>query len=126
MTPDRIRGAFPGGPHRDPSSVVPLARAPRIERVSDVEDRISKRRVERVRRRRAWRIGLALAVAVGLGAIIGAGIGIRSHTTQELLTAEQERSRQRDLDISEEVNRTLLELWKMEDVEALRNKGLTR
>lgn len=71
-------------------------------------------------------MGMGFAVATVLAAAIGAGIGFKAHATPEQLTMEQEINRQRDFNISKEVNRTLLELWKMEDVEALRNQGLTR
>ncbi len=44
----------------------------------------------------------------------------------EELNAAQATDKRRDVDISAEVNRTLLQLWKMEDVEAARNRGRTR
>jgi hypothetical protein len=50
--------------------------------------------------------------------------GVRSRRTQEELRADAEAGARKELDvsISKEVNRTLLELWKMENVEALRNR----
>lgn len=68
--------------------------------------------------------GLLLIIALAFG--IGAALGRASHATQEELTAAREAARARDQDISREVNRMLLELWKMEDVEASRNAGVIR
>jgi hypothetical protein len=70
------------------------------------------------------RVGLFLIVAAAFA--LGVGLGRASHTTAEELTADRNVARARDQDISREVNRTLLELWKMEDVEAARNRGQVR
>lgn len=56
----------------------------------------------------------------------GLALGLASHTTADAITAEQQAARIRDLGISSEVNRVLLELWKMEDVEHARNTNRTR
>lgn len=68
--------------------------------------------------------GLALLLVVAFG--VGTALGRSSHETQATLTAKETESRQRDVDISSEVNRTLLQLWKMEDVEAARSRGVIR
>jgi hypothetical protein len=56
----------------------------------------------------------------------GTYVGHASHRSPKELVADQDLSRQQDRSISREVNRTLLQLWKMEDVEALRERGLSR
>lgn len=60
-----------------------------------------------------------------LGSLLAGGVGValgtRSRTTAEEALAEQQADRRPDrMDITREVNRTLLELWKMEDLEAIR------
>ncbi len=87
---------------------------------------MSRRTAERTRTRRTRRVALGFVGATIVAGTLGAYVGFSSHTTREELTEAQQAARQRDIDISSEVNRTLLELWKMEDVEALRNKGRTR
>jgi hypothetical protein len=94
-----------------------------LRRVADIEESISRRRLHAARRRRSVRVRVGLAAVVALAFAIGAVLGRRSHTTAAELTEAREAARTRDLDISQEVNRTLLELWKMEDVEASRNAG---
>lgn len=79
-----------------------------------------------MRARRSRRVALGFIGATIVAASAGAYVGMSSHTTREALTEAQRAARQRDIDISSEINRTLLELWKMEDVEALRNRGRTR
>jgi fibrillarin-like rRNA methylase len=91
-----------------------------------MERRVSRRKLERSRARRARRVVLGFFVATVLAGSLGAYVGFASHTTPEELSDAQQAARKRDIDISSEVNRTLLELWKMEDVEALRNKGRIR
>lgn len=122
---ERIHGSFPGGPRRA-QYAQPLDRTPRLERVAHLEDRVSRGRRARDQKRRLHRITLGFLLAMAAAGAIGGAVGFASHTTPEELTAEQEALGRQDQFISKEVNRTLLELWKMEDVEALRNKGLTR
>jgi len=62
-------------------------------------------------------------------ALAGGGgflLGLSSHRTAEEMATELTVSQNLNQAISKEVNRTLLELWKMEDVEALRNNGRMR
>ena len=121
----RIEGSFPGGPRRqDPGE--PPRRSPPLRRVQEIEEGVSRRRLNSTRRKRSARTkaGWLLVLALAFG--IGAALGRAGHATQEELTAAHEAARIRDQGISREVNRTLLELWKMEDVEAARNVGRTR
>lgn len=122
---ERIRGSYPGGPARDGSGGTD--RPPvRVRRVRDFEDARALRSLASSRRDRRRRVvaGLALLLAVAFG--VGTSLGRSSHETQATLTARETESRQRDVDISREVNRTLLQLWKMEDVEAARSRGVIR
>lgn len=121
----RIEGSFPGGPRRrDPGE--PPRHAPRLRRVEEIEEGVSRRTLDATRRRRSARTRAAWLLAMALALAIGSALGRASHATQEELTAAQEAARARDMDVSREVNRMLLELWKMEDVEAARNAGRTR
>jgi type VI protein secretion system component VasK len=122
---ERIRGSFPGGPKRSVSAPG-RKRPPRLQRVADIEAGIARRTVELSSRRRRQRVATGFVVAMALAGGAGGWIGFASHRSAEELTAAHAASRERDLDISWQVNRTLLQLWKMEDVEALRDKGLTR
>jgi hypothetical protein len=94
--------------------------------VAEIEERSAQRNVERRHRRRARRLGAGFLVALFVAGAAGGAVGLGSHRSQEELTEAQRVSRTKDLDISKEVNRTLLNLWKMEDVEAVRNLGRTR
>ena len=119
---ERIRGTFPGGPRRkDPAPV--RTKAPRLRRVREIEASVAKRGFDHIRRRRRRRVFtgfvFALTVAGGLGTVIG----LRSHTTSEELVAAGAGREVPEMDISQDLNRTLLELWKMEDVEFMRNSG---
>jgi hypothetical protein len=67
-----------------------------------------------------------LLAALGAAFLLGAGLGRASHATPHEITEAREAARARDVDISSEVNRALLELWKMEDIEASRNAGRIR
>jgi hypothetical protein len=122
---ERIRGTFPGGPRH---SVSGLEGSPalRIRSVEDLEVGIARRALDRGHRRRRTRIVAGFVVAMVAAGAVGAYVGYASHQTAETITAAREAAHQRDLDISWQVNRTLLQLWKMEDVEALRNQGLIR
>ena len=122
---ERITGSWPGGPKRegDPRK---RTRPPRLRRVEDIEAGLAARSLRfrhRVRSRRiALGLAFSLAVAGGIGWVLGKG----SHRTAEEVSAENATARRRDMDISAEVNRTLLELWKMENVQAARNGGRIR
>lgn len=122
---ERIRGSYPGGPKRDrePGGDERPVRLRGVEEMESSRARRSLCRSRRSRRRRAW-AGLAAVLAVAFA--VGAALGLSSHETQETLTRREEASARQDLDISKEVNRTLLQLWKMEDLEAARNRGAIR
>jgi hypothetical protein len=122
---ERITGSWPGGPKRegDPRK---RARPPRLRRVEDLEAGFAARLLRFRHRARSRRIALGLAFVLVFSGGIGWALGKVSHRTVEEVSAEYATARRRDLDISAEVNRTLLELWKMEDVQAARNFGRIR
>jgi hypothetical protein len=124
----RIRGSFPGGPRKK----IPAAErrsAPRLERIEQIEERAVGRSLGRVRRRRRKSLALALFAAVVTSAGAGVYLGLGSNQTVEEVRAAQEAEASPvrgfgDMDeMSAEVNRALLELWKMEDVEFARNSA---
>ena len=116
----RIRGSYPGGPRRG-AEVVGQERAEgaaRVGRVEELEDRLGRASLRREQRRRARRVWSGLAIALALAGGVGLYLGYRTHQSSEELTDARNAVRQRSrLDASSEVNRVLLELWKMEDVE---------
>lgn len=122
---DSIGGSFPGGPRRAGSEEVRPHR-PDLRRVSQMEVGSARRRVARARRRRALRIVFGFAVVAGFAGSAGVWIGLAAHTTPQEMTAEKNILRDQDRFISREVNRTLLQLWKMEDIEDARNSGKIR
>lgn len=120
-----IKGSFPGGPtRRGPDDPAPPPR--RLRRVADIEARRLGRMVERRARTRRVRTTAALAAALAVAFGVGVALGLSSHRTAADLTAQREAGLARDRDVSSEVNRVLLELWKMEDVEHARSLGRIR
>ena len=122
---DRIKGSWPGGPQR-PGDQPPGTRAPRLRTVQEIEVGASTRSLRRKRKARSKRMTVGLVFMVAAAAGIGWALGKSSHRTLTQVNAERETDLMRDIGISKEVNRTLLELWKMEDVEAMRNRGQIR
>ena len=58
-------------------------------------------------------------------AVVGLVLGLMSHSSAEELRMADERQNTAP-ELSREVNRTLLQLWKMEDLEAARASGMSR
>lgn len=122
----RIRGSFPGGPSRE-APPEKRTRAPQLQRVEDIEAGLAKRSVSRKRRARRRRVVWGFLFSALVAGGVGVLLGVRSHATAEEQQAElRARSRPQEFDISSELNRTLMELWRMEDIEAARNRGRTR
>jgi hypothetical protein len=122
---ERIRGSFPGGPkHSQPQAA--RTRAPRVESVEEIETRRARRTLDRQSKHRRFRVLGGFVFASLAAGAVGALVGLESHHTPEEMSATQNASHGRDLDISWQVNRTLLQLWKMEDVQAAVNHGLSR
>lgn len=113
---DRITGSYPGGPRkRGPDEEAPLP--PRLDRAEDMDARVQRRRFDASRRRRRHRLRLGFVAAVTVAGLVGLAIGYLSHRSTEDLTAEREQERLQGFNPTSEVNRMLMELWKMEDVE---------
>lgn len=119
---ERITGSFPGGPSRQGEEDA-RRRAPHLPSVEEIEEARSRRTLRRARDRRGqWRMTVILVgMALGFGA--GAALGLATHRTPAEITSALEAERARDQQVSQEVNRVLLELWKMEDAETIRGRS---
>ena len=119
----RIRGGFPGGPSKS-LPAEERTRDPRLTTVEAIEARTAHRQVRRRRRAREWRMAVSVLLSMLLSGAAGLYLGRRSHTTIEEVRAQAQQDAREASDVaslSTEVNRALLELWKMEDVEYQRN-----
>lgn len=118
-----IQGVFPGGPRRDAGAGGRAGPVRRMEDLAAGAVALHRRRGA-ARRRRRWTVGSLVAVSVA--GIAGYVLGRESRATAEQLTRQGETQATLDRFISREVNRTLLELWRMEDVERIRAPGAIR
>jgi hypothetical protein len=113
-------GVYPGGPH-GPGPRDDAGRRPRLMRVEEIDALADRRAIQRGRRRRRNRVVIASVVALLIALVAGIALGRQAHrTVEEIVESQVESSVERA--ISAEVNRTLLELWKMEDVQYARNR----
>lgn len=115
----RISGSYPGGPKREgaPAGDVP-GRKPRLTSVEQIEQRLGRASQARTRRKRTRRVWAGLVVLVAAAGGTGFFLGIRSHRSSEEITAGRNAPPpSQAFDPSFEMNRMLLELWKMEDDE---------
>jgi len=118
---DRITGSFPGGPTRSDTS--PQRDGPlRTQSVRERAEDRAARSIENRRSARSRRVLLGFVLAVVVAGAVGWGLGRQDQPTQTSLQQEAVQQRAADLDISREVNRALLEIWRMEEVEANRNR----
>ena len=112
-----IRGSYPGGPRRG-ADVVGEERAegaPRVRRVEDLEERLGRASLDRMRQRRTRRIWSGFVIALVLSGGGGLYLGFRSHRSFEDITDARNAARQRpQFDPSFETNRVLNELWMMD------------
>jgi len=118
----RIQGSWPGGPKRDGESEE-RTRAPRLRRVEDIEARIADRSLRIKRTSRTKRMVLGLAFVVLLAGGFGWILGLSSHTSLAQINSVQSQRQQQDATVSTEVNRMMMQLWRMEDVEYSRNRS---
>jgi hypothetical protein len=119
---ERITGSFPGGPTRKdttPQRSGPVRAAPLRTR----EDRRAAHTVDRSRLLRRRRVVGGFVLSLLLAGGLGLSLGLLSHTTVAEASGAARQQQSRDLDISQEVNRALLELWRMEEVEGRRGAG---
>ena len=114
-------GIYPGGPH-GAASGKEMQRPPRLMRVEEIEDGIARRSSRNGRRNRRNRLVLALLLGISAAGGLGLILGHSTHTTAEELMEALEVKRNPESGISQEMNRALLELWKMEDVEFARTR----
>jgi len=122
----KIRGSFPGGPRK---SVPALQRTapPRLSRVEEIEERSAARMIGLTHGRRRSRLMFGFLVSVVVAGGTGVYFGVRNQRTLEGIRAEREAETAQTSgglmndELTSEVNRALLELWKMEDVEYMRN-----
>ena len=118
----KISGSWPGGPKRD-GEAPERTHPPRLERVEEIERRSASRSLRRQRKARTTRflfgIGFSALVAGGFGWVLG----LRSHVTLQEINAEQVAQEIQESDMATEINRVMLELWRMEDVEYERNRS---
>lgn len=121
----QLSGSFPGGPSRR-DQTPQRSGPPRLRRMADIEETFARRSLDRRRDKRRSRLVAGFVGMLLVAGVAGVFLGLQSHTTAEEITAAREEANRRELDLSSEVNRTLLELWKMEDVEAARSRGNTR
>ena len=121
----RMSGSFPGGPRKQVAAAERTA-APRLSRVEDMEERAVDRHVRRSQQRRRKRIAFAVLLSVAVSGAGGVYLGLRNRATLEEIRAEFAAQQAAEAgggpsDMSTEVNRAMMELWKMEDVEFMRN-----
>lgn len=112
----RISGSYPGGPRKREPDEEPSP-PPKLDRAEDIAARGQGRRLAGRRRRRRRRLNVGFVVAVVVAGVIGLLVGMLSHRTTEDITAEREQQRTQGFNPSGEVNRMLMEMWKMEQLE---------
>ncbi len=122
---DRIAGSFPGGPRKQVAAAERTS-APRLSRVEEIAERAATRHVRRKQDRRRRRVLYGVLVSVAISGATGVFVGVRNRTSVDevraQIAAQQAVELRGDLgDLSTEINRAMLELWKMEDVEYMRN-----
>ncbi|HIF22576.1 MAG TPA: hypothetical protein EYQ27_11885 [Gemmatimonadetes bacterium] len=120
-----ISGSFPGGPRKQVAAAERTS-APRLSRVEAIEEQATGRLVRRKEDRRRRRIMYAVLVSVAISATTGVILGMHNRSSLEevraQMAAQQAAESGGDMGaLSSEVNRAMLELWKMEDVEYARN-----
>ena len=121
----KISGSFPGGPRKRVAAAERTS-APRLRRVEDIEELAVGQHIRRTRDRRRKRVFYAVLVSVAISGATGWYLGIQNQSSLEEVRAQMAAQRATESggdmgDLSSEVNRVMLELWKMEDVEYARN-----
>ena len=114
-------GTYLGGP-QGAASVKEMRRPPRLMGVEEIEERIASRASQHGRRNRRKRLVLAFLLGISAAGGLGLILGHSTHTTPEEVAEALEVKRNPDSGISEEINRALLELWRMEEVEFARTR----
>jgi hypothetical protein len=120
-----IRGAFPGGPTRTGSGRGTSGHL-HLATVEETEHARMGRLAHRARARRKTRRAAGGALVCFAALAAGALLGWATRRSREDLVTEARQDHTMDRFISKEVNRTLLELWKMESAEGLPRAGRIR
>lgn len=118
---DQIKGKWPGGPSGRADSVPPGRRV-RTRTVEELEDGMVNRHLRRRRDARSRRIVVGFVAVALVAGGVGWYVGEQSHATAEEVAAEREAAAAPESELSKELNRAMLELWRMEDVEYMRNR----
>ncbi len=114
----QIQGMFPGGPRREGDASEPHRP---LRSGEDVEASITDNALETKASRKRRSMFIALGASVVLALTTGLYLGIQARVTAEEL-AEQERAAAEASEFDEDTQRVMDELWKMEKVEAVRNR----
>ena len=114
----QIQGMFPGGPRREDDASEPHGP---LRSGEDVEARITDRTLDAKASRKRRSMFIALGASVVLALTTGLYFGIQARVTAEEL-AEQERAKAEASQFDAETKKVMDELWKMEKVEAARNR----
>ena len=115
-------GIYPGGPH-SASSGREGQQPPRLMRVEEIEERLAHHSEQFRQRSRRKRLVLGLLFCVVAAGGLGLIVGHSTHTTPEELTEVLEANVKSESEFSELVDRTLMELWKMEELQIARTRG---
>ncbi len=93
----------------------------RLRSGEDVEAGIAAGQVELKARRRRRSTVIVLAVAVVVAGVVGVYVGVQALVTPEELT-EQAGAEEDASELDDIVDRVIGELWRMEEIEAARNR----
>ncbi|MFV1988639.1 MAG: hypothetical protein ACC682_15300 [Gemmatimonadota bacterium] len=114
-------GMYPGGP-RGAAPGTEIHGSPHLMRVEEIEELIGRRSSCHRQRNRRKHLIVALVLGTVLAGSFGLVVGRSAHTTPEELANEVVAKQNPEAGLSKQVNRTLLELWRMEEVEYARSR----
>lgn len=120
----RMRGTFPGGPRKSVAAAERTAPA-RLGRVQQIEEQAARRYTRRGSRQRRKRLLYGFLSAVVVSGGVGMYMGLQSHTTLEEVRANEAAAAAGPAgsgELSSVLNKAMMELWKVEDVECQRNR----
>lgn len=119
---ERVRGVFPGGP----SGLGARATRRAIRRIRSMDEvqRNAVRAWSRTAHRRRWVRGFWVVAALAVLAVaLGSGLGFLSHRPPTHAFSPAQVQTEAERFVQREVNRMLLELWRMEGMEGARGRG---
>jgi len=118
-----MRGTFPGGPRKSVAAAERTAPA-RLGCVQ-IEEQAARRYTRRGSRQRRKRLLYGFLSAVVVSGGVGMYMGLQSHTTLEEVRAKEAAAAAGPAgsgELSSVLNKAMMELWKVEDVECQRNR----